>query len=138
MVKSSVFKWLTIWKPNFQNGCSSLDCFTYKNKNNFSLYIKWPRLTIVRIWNGPDHSKTEQMAAILSKTIQNILVFGIRAPTVPDKCPEIGLCNIFYIPNKFVFNSGLDPINKKSWIRKIFWKFWRLVHITEIKSPNFG
>ena len=34
------------------------------------LYMEWSRLTMVQIWNGPDHYKTEEMAVILSKTIR--------------------------------------------------------------------
>ena len=43
----------TIWKPNtIQNGRFSLGCFTLYNKN--ILYIKWPRLTIVRLGLEPN------------------------------------------------------------------------------------
>ena len=81
----------TIRKPNFQNGRSKLGCFI--NKEEIYIYIKRPRLAIVRISNGPDHSKTEHKMADHSKTehhskteqtptIRIPNLFGIRAPTV--------------------------------------------------------
>ena len=79
----------TIRNPNKQNGRSKVGRFI--KIIFFFIYIKQPRLAIVRYSNGPDHSKTEQKMADHSKTERH-------SKTELCRPSEIRTCSVFEPP----------------------------------------
>ena len=92
ILKCSVFEWSGPFQiRTFQNGRSKLGRFI--QKENLFIFIKRPRLSMVRFSNGPDHSKTE----LSTIRIPNFETFGFRMGSEFE-------CSVFEPPLYLIFS----------------------------------